>query len=100
MDARNLLEVNEPCLTGLAVPPDCVLVLAATWGRGCDPGLLSALEPHRRLSGYNGTVIAVVPLEVARNLLGDRLPQPEPNSGYPVVALAYGKAYSEWRGVI
>lgn len=37
----------------------------ATWGRGADPELLKALQPYRHGLGFNGSIVARVPLEWA-----------------------------------
>ncbi len=93
MDALNLIEVNASQLEGLDA---AVLVLAATWGRGCKPELLQALEPYRRASGYNGTLVAALTREEAVRVLGDLVPEERPGQT-AVLSIAFGKTHAEWR---
>lgn len=93
MDALNLIEVNAPQLEGLDAP---VVVLAATWGRGCKPELLRALEPFRRSSGYNGTLVAGLTAAEARDVLGELAPEERPGQ-MAVLSIAFGKTHLEWR---
>lgn len=93
MDALNLIEVNAPQLEGLDAP---VVVLAATWGRGCKPELLRALEPFRQRSGYNGTLVAALTREQAVAILGELVPEDRPGQ-VAVLSIAFGKNCVEWR---
>lgn len=71
-DARDLIEVNFTLLqeaVGRDEPSPAVVVCLATWGRGADPNLLAQLQPYRIGLGYNGSVVARVPREVAEQLL-------------------------------
>ena len=71
-DPRDLIEANLPLLTeaaSLAEPSPALLMTVATWGRGADPDLLQALQPYRHGLGFNGSVVARVPLEKARDWL-------------------------------
>jgi hypothetical protein len=71
-DARDLIEVNQALLhqaAALAEPSPAVLVAVATWGRGADPKLLAALQPYRIGLGFNGSVVARLPWDVAEDIL-------------------------------
>ena len=107
-DARGMLEVNRELLRAaarerqLAGDPHPVVISAATWGRGCRQELLQALEPYRRDWGYNSSLVAAPPREVAARLL--KLPE----LAYPVspevgrfqgVGMAYGAIHCEWMAV-
>lgn len=96
MDPLNLLEVNAPELEGLQATPDELIVVAATWGRGCSPDLLRRLEPFRRRSGYNGTLLAVVPRSQAAEALGQEFPEARPGQVL-VLSLAFGRHHLDWR---
>lgn len=98
MDPLNLLEVNADELEGLLVGPDELIVVAATWGRGCSPDLLRRLEPFRRRSGYNGTLVAVVPRSQAGAVLGQDLPENRPGQ-VPILSLAFGRRHLDFRPV-
>lgn len=78
------------------MPEDPVVVLAATWGRGCKPELLRALEPYRQRSGYNGTLVAALPRQEAHQVLGELLPEARPGQ-IPILSIAFGKTHHEWR---
>lgn len=67
-DTQDILEANEQLLqeaAGLSEPASAVLVCVATWGRGADPELLNFLQPYRHGLGFNGSVVARVPRELA-----------------------------------
>jgi hypothetical protein len=96
MDPLNLLEVNAAELDGLEAGPDELIVVAATWGRGCSPELLRRLEPFRRRSGYNGTLVAVVPRSQAGEVLGQDAPEHRPGQ-VPILSLAFGRRHLDWR---
>ncbi|MFA5504698.1 MAG: hypothetical protein WC314_19355 [Vulcanimicrobiota bacterium] len=69
-DPRDLIEANLALLqeaAALAEPTPALLMTVATWGRGADPAQLKALQPYRHGLGFNGSVVARVPLEQARD---------------------------------
>lgn len=71
-DARDIIEVNQALLEEAAArtePTPAVLVSVATWGRGADPLLLAALQPYRLGLGFNGSVVARLPRELAVDIL-------------------------------
>ena len=71
-DARDIIEVNRALLqeaAAMPLPTPAVLVCVATWGRGADPRLLAALDPYRVGLGFNGSVVARLPSELAGQVL-------------------------------
>lgn len=71
-DPRDLFDVNYSLIQEAAVltePVPAVIMTVATWGRGADPDLLSALQPYRHGLGYNGSIVARVPLSFAERWL-------------------------------
>lgn len=75
-DARDLLEVNHALLSEAALRPTPnpgVLISLATWGRGADPNLLVALQPFRVGLGFNGSIVARVPRDFAREWLPEQV---------------------------
>lgn len=95
-DARDIIEVNQLLLEEAAARPEptpAVLVSLATWGRGADPQLLQALQPYRVGLGYNGSVVARLPLELAKELLPTAVvEQLDSASGLPVC----GGVFKDW----
>lgn len=95
-DARDLIEVNMALLQEAAArtePQPAVLVCLATWGRGADPKLLEALQPHRVGLGFNGSVVARVPRPEAERLLPSEVSeQLAQGSGLPVC----GGVFKDW----
>lgn len=69
-DALDLIEVNRALLEEAAGGNEpAILITVATWGRGADPNLLARLQPFRVGLGFNGSVVARVPLALACQLL-------------------------------
>ncbi len=71
-DPRDLIDANLALLqeaSRLDQPQPAVLMTVATWGRGADPSLLKALQPYRHGLGFNGSIVARVPLDFARQWL-------------------------------
>ena len=67
-DPRDLLDANYQLLQEagkLAEPSPALLMTVATWGRGADPNLLQALQPYRHGLGFNGSIVARVPKNLA-----------------------------------
>lgn len=95
-DARDIIEVNQLLLeeaASRAEPTPAVLVSVATWGRGADPALLQALQPYRVGLGFNGSVVARLPRELARELLPEGVvAQFDGAPGLPVC----GGVFKDW----
>ncbi|MBI3926469.1 MAG: hypothetical protein HY319_13090 [Armatimonadetes bacterium] len=99
-----MIEVNLELMTraareAVAQGNDSPLVLSvATWGRGCRPAMLRELERYRYASGFNGSIVAVVPRERAGELLGDAgwsdpgTPGP---GNFQAVGVAFKRCFSE-----
>ena len=67
-DPKDLIDSNWALLQEAATlkePEEALLMTVATWGRGADPELLKALQPYRHGLGYNGSIVARVPRELA-----------------------------------
>ena len=67
-DPKDLIDSNLSLLheaAELREPNPALLMTIATWGRGADPELLQALQPYRHGLGYNGSIVARVPRELA-----------------------------------
>lgn len=95
-DARDIIEVNQLLLEEAAArlePEEAVLLSVATWGRGADPKLLAALQPYRVGLGFNGSVVARIPRQLAEEMLPpavcEQLGQGE---GLPVC----GAVFKDW----
>ncbi len=74
-DAREMIDVNLPLMKEAAKAEGeetPLVVSVATWGRGIRQELLQALEPYRHGLGFNGSVVARVPRQLASELF--RLP--------------------------
>ena len=97
-----MLEVNRELLRAAALtsPESLPLVIsAATWGRGCRQDVLQALEPYRHAWGFNSSLVARPPRELAAELLKlPELAQPQSPSGgrFQAVGIAYGQVHCEW----
>ncbi len=95
-DARDIIEVNQLLLEEAAArqdPSPAVLVAVATWGRGADPALLQALQPYRVGLGFNGSVVARLPREMAAGLLPETVTaQLDSAPGLPVC----GGVFKDW----
>lgn len=73
-DPRDLIDANRALLEEAArldSPTPALLMTVATWGRGADPEMLSALQPYRHGLGFNGSVVARVPRDWAREWIAD-----------------------------
>jgi hypothetical protein len=73
-DPQDLIDANLALLQEAAQldgPEPALLMTVATWGRGADPELLKALQAYRHGLGFNGSVVARVPLEVAKEWISD-----------------------------
>lgn len=104
-DARGMLEVNRELVraaarerqqAGDAHP---LVISAATWGRGCRQELLQALEPYRREWGFNSSLVAAPPRDLAARLLGrPELAEPRPPGPgcFEGLGMAYGTIHTEW----
>ena len=98
-DARDLIEANQSLLEEALKRPEpspAVVVCLATWGRGADPKLLADLQPYRVGLGYNGSVVARVPRDVAEELLPPEIVSelgPPENGKTPVCA----EVFRDWR---
>jgi hypothetical protein len=71
-DPKDLIEANLSLLQEASVltePRPGLLITVATWGRGADPELLLALQPYRHGLGFNGSIVARVPQEIAERWL-------------------------------
>ena len=69
-DPQDLIDANLSLLkeaARLTEPCPALLMTVATWGRGADPEQLQALQPFRHGLGFNGSVVARVPLDWARD---------------------------------
>ena len=96
-DPRDLIEANLPLLTeaaSLAEPSPALLMTVATWGRGADPDLLQALQPYRHGLGFNGSVVARVPLEKAREWLPTEASSQLAEAGESL--FVYSAVFKDW----
>lgn len=96
-DPRDLIDANLGLLQEAAQmdqPEPAILMTVATWGRGADPKLLLDLQPYRHGLGFNGSIVARVPLEVAKNWLPDEA-LPEMELGKEGI-LVYGAVFKDW----
>lgn len=96
-DSRDIIEVNQALLeeaAALSQPTPAVLVSLATWGRGADPQLLAALQPFRVGLGFNGSVVARLPLRLAEQLLPSEVAS-QISSGAEGVAVC-GGVFKDW----
>ena len=97
-----MLEVNRELVLQAARAardegnPSPVVITAATWGRGNLHARLARLKESQRYAGYNSSVIAVPPVEVAELFcnLQDAPRGTEP--GFLAIGVAFGKSYAEW----
>lgn len=74
-DPRDLLDSNLALLqeaAALEAPEPAILITVATWGRGADPDLLQALQPYRHGLGFNGSIVARVPRNLASTFLPEK----------------------------
>lgn len=96
-DPRDLIEANMSLLqeaASLDHPHPALLMTVATWGRGADPELLQALQPYRHGLGFNGSVVARVPLEQAREWIPEEASaQISKSDGKPTV---YSAVFKDW----
>lgn len=96
-DPRDLIEANLSLLqeaASLAEPSPALLMTVATWGRGADPDLLQALQPYRHGLGFNGSVVARVPLEQAREWIPTEASARVPAAGEG--AFVYSAVFKDW----
>lgn len=96
-DPRDLIDANLSLLqeaSQLETPEPAVLMTVATWGRGADPKLLEALQPYRHGLGFNGSIVARVPLPFAREWLPEevQVELAREESG----TLIYGAVFKNW----
>ena len=97
-DPRDLIDSNLSLLHEAAgshkEKEPFLLMTVATWGRGADPQLLQALQPYRHGLGYNGSVVARVPLTVAREWLEPEvLREVDGATNSPVI---YSAVFKDW----
>lgn len=104
-DARGMLEVNRDLLRAAARERQQageshpLVISAATWGRGCRQEVLQALEPYRREWGFNSSLVAAPPRELAARLLGRpelEAAQPPGPGCFQGLGMAYGAIHTEW----
>lgn len=96
-DPRDLIDANLALLqeaSRLDQPEPAVLLTVATWGRGADPNLLQALQPYRHGLGFNGSIVARVPVDFAREWLPSEAHSEldKGTGGTPV----YGAVFKDW----
>ncbi len=98
-DPRDLIDANFALLqeaARLSEPDPAVLMTVATWGRGADPEFLLALQPFRHGIGFNGSIVARVPCELAAEWLPKQakseLEHTDRDTGY----LVYGAVFNDW----
>jgi hypothetical protein len=97
-DPRDLIDANLPLLqeaAKLQSPEVAVLMTVATWGRGADPDLLRALQPYRHGLGFNGSIVARVPRELAFQWLPVEA-QHELDGSKEGGTLVYGAVFKDW----
>ena len=96
-DPRDLIEANLSLLreaASLDEPSPALLMTVATWGRGADPDLLQALQPYRHGLGFNGSVVARVPLEEAKEWIPDEASAQLPEVGESL--FVYAAVFKDW----
>ena len=98
-DARDMVEVNrqliEQAARGAGGDEDFVVVSIASWGRGVNPEILTALEPRREGLGFNGSVVARVSAKEAAEMFGYQKTA-GPEDSFPVLGVAFKKTHLEW----
>lgn len=98
-DPRDLIDSNLALLTearALDEPTPAVLMTIATWGRGADPELLLALQPYRHGLGYNGSIVARVPVDVASSWLPDEAKDKVESAAGEQKMLVYSAVFKDW----
>lgn len=94
-DPRDLIEANMTLLreaNSLERPTPALLMTVATWGRGADPELLLELQPYRHGLGFNGSVVARVPKEVALQWIPEEAAQQIDWES----SCVYGAVFKDW----
>lgn len=95
-DPRDLIDANLPLIretAALLEPGKAVIMTIATWGRGADPALLRSLQPFRHGLGYNGSIVAGVPVSEAQQWLPpEAWEQCRKTEGQPI----YSAVYKDW----
>ena len=98
-DAKGLLEVNRELIVQAARQGPIVLSVA-TWGRGCKPKMLKAMEAYVCARGHNSSLILNAPADVVCDWfpsLSEPLSQVGNEPGRVlVVGVAYGKTDWQW----
>jgi hypothetical protein len=96
-DPQDLIDANLSLLTeaaNLQEPEQALLMTVATWGRGADPEQLKALQPFRHGLGFNGSVVARVPMDWAAEWIPEvAFHQVQAAEFRPVV---YSAVFKDW----
>lgn len=98
-DARDIIEVNRLLLEEAKAkdePRPAILIAMATWGRGADPAILSAVQPFRVGLGFNGSVVARLPRELGAKILPPTVID-EIRLGPPQKVPVCGAVAKDWR---
>lgn len=102
-DARDMVDVNQALIQEAAAQAAegerFVVVSVASWGRGVSPEVLQQLESRRHGLGFNGSVVARIPVDEAGELF-DCAPlleqEPPGPDRYPVLGVAFKERHLDW----
>lgn len=90
----NLSLLNEAAQ--LKEPEPAVLITVATWGRGADPEFLKALQPYRHGLGFNGSIVARIPLDLGKEWLSDEALQKMEEARSRGETPVYSAVFKNW----